>query len=153
MKEKFSIKVKVNSDRPDFRVFSSYFFGEDFHNYDSEGNSFPVSSREWTELYMCSRQVQGLWFDICWVHKEDKSILEVTSDKLENVNTIAYFLAKETNGLIIDNTDSIIPFETLKNKMGDFDLESRLISADKSIWRKSSEANQYPNLEDEKNNV
>ncbi len=146
MNEKFSIKVKVSSERPDHRVFGSYFFGEDFHNYDSEGNSFPVSSREWTELYMRSREVQGLWFDICWVHKEDKSLLEVTSNKLENVNIIAYFLAKEANGVILDNTGNLVPIETLKNKMGDFDLESRLVLADKSIWRKSSETNKYPNL-------
>jgi hypothetical protein len=54
MNEKFSIKVKVNAERPDFRVFGAYFLGDDFHSYDSEGNSFPVSSGAWTELYMSS---------------------------------------------------------------------------------------------------
>ena len=148
MNERFSIKVNVNSERPDFRVFGTYFFGDDFHNFDSEGNSFPVSSREWTELYMKSRQNKDLWFDIGWINKESTLILEVTSDKIENVNIIAYFLAKETNGEIFDGTDKPISLDTLKNKMGNFDLKARLLLAEQSIWRKSSETNQYPNLED-----
>jgi hypothetical protein len=148
MNERFSIKVNVNSERPDFRVFGTYFFGDDFHNFDSEGNSFPVSSREWTELYMKSRQNKDLWFDIGWINKVSTLILEVTSDKIENVNIIAYFLAKETNGEIFDDTDKPISLDTLKNKMGNFDLKARLLLAEQSIWRKSSETNQYPNLED-----
>lgn len=152
MNEKFSLKVTVNSERPDFRVFGTYFFGDDFYSFDSEGNSFPVSSREWTELYMKSRQNKDLWFDIGWINKENTSILEVTSDKIENVNIIAYFLAKETNGEIFDDTDKPISLEVLKNKMGNFDLKANLLLAEESIWRKSSEINQYPNLEDGKSN-
>ncbi|NDV60548.1 hypothetical protein [Bacteroides sp. 519] len=147
MNDNYLLKVKINSKRPDFRVFGTYFFGDDFHNYDSEGNSFPVSSREWTELYMCSRQIKDLWFDISWINKDDTSILEVTSNKIENVYIIAYFLAKETNGEVFDNTDKSVPLETLKLKMGDFELERRLQLAEQSIWRKSSETNPYPNLE------
>ncbi len=147
MKDKYILRVKVNSDRPDFRVFGAYFFGDDYHNYDSEGNSSSVSSREWTELYMHSRQNKDLWFDIDKVDENNTSILEVTSDKIENVNIIAYFLAKETDGIVLDNTDRPISLEILKMKMGDFDLEKRLLFADQSIWRKSTEANPYPNIE------
>ena len=45
MSQRFDIKVKINSERPDFRVFASYFFGDDLYNYDSDGNSIPVTSR------------------------------------------------------------------------------------------------------------
>lgn len=146
MNNKFSLRVKVNSARPDFRVFGTYFFGDDFYNYDSEGNSFPVSSREWTELYMSSRQVKDLWFDINWINNNGMLILEITSNKTETVNIIAYFLAKETDGQILDNTNNIVSLDTLKSSMGNFDLEKRLLLAEQSVWRKSSETNQYPNL-------
>lgn len=147
MKEDFSLKVKVDAERPDFRVFGCYFFGDDFHEYDSEGDSFPVSSRKWTELYMCSREHKNLWFDICWVEKDDKTILKTTSDKIETVNIIAYFLAKETNGTVFDEKNNPVILESLMKNMGNFELESRLLLAEKSIWRKSSEANHYPNLD------
>ena len=62
--EKLELKVKVKSERPDFRVFACYFFGNDFHSYDSDGNSFPVTSRNWTELYMGSREIADLSFEI-----------------------------------------------------------------------------------------
>ncbi len=150
MNENFSLIVKVNAERPDFRVFGCYFFGDDFHDFDSEGDSFPVSSRNWTELYMCSRKFQKLWFDICWIEKDNKSVLNVTSDKIENVNIIAYFLAKETNGTVIDAENNPVILESLIKNMGDFELETRLLLAQKSIWRKSSETNQYPNLDLEK---
>ena len=64
MSQRFDIKVKINSERPDFRVFASYFFGDDLYNYDSDGNSIPITSKNWTELYMTSRQNSDLSFEI-----------------------------------------------------------------------------------------
>ena len=142
--EKFSIQVKINSDRPDFRIFSAYFFGDDFYDYDSDGNSFTVTSRNWTELYMCCRKNSELWFDISRI-KSEPLILEVTGQTEQIVNSIAYFLASETNGKILSE-EKIQPIEILINKMGDFDLQERLSLSKKSVWRKATEENPYPNL-------
>ncbi|HKO77913.1 MAG TPA: hypothetical protein VJU52_11875 [Flavobacterium sp.] len=145
MSQRFDIKVKINSERPDFRVFASYFFGDDLYNYDSNGNSIPVTSRNWTELYMTSRQNSNLSFEIRPTD-EDPLILEVSSEKAENANIIAYFLARETKGEILKDSNEIISLSSLIEKMGDFNLQERLSLADKSIWRKTTEANPYPNL-------
>lgn len=145
MNNRFNIKVKINSKRPDFRVFASYFFGDDLYNYDSEGNSIPVTSKNWTELYMTSRQYSDLSFEIRPIN-EDPLILEVSSEKAENANIVAYFLARETKGEILNESNEIISLNCLIEKMGDFNLQERLSLADKSIWRKTTEANPYPNL-------
>ncbi len=141
--EEFKLYVEVNYERPDFRVFASYFFGDDLHNYDSDGNSYVVTSRLWTELYMSSRELNNLWFDIYPV--KDRT-LQVKSCNEENVYRVAYFLAKETNGKVTTENDRPIFFEEMIKKMGDFNLERRLEIAEKSIWRKSSFENPYPNL-------
>ncbi len=146
--KKFSLKVKINSERPDYRVFGAFFFGEDLHNYDGDGNSYPVWSRNWTELYMCSRE-NGQSFDIS-PDNEEETILKITAERQEDVNALAYFLAKETNGEILDADNQIIDAETLKSQLGDFDLENRLRLAKESIWRQTSAENPYPNLKKEK---
>ncbi|HNF48086.1 MAG TPA: hypothetical protein PLF48_01810 [Chitinophagales bacterium] len=144
MKENYKIKVKVNSEKPDFRVLAAYFFGDDFHDYDSEGNSNPLTSKNWTYLYMCSRQNKELCFEILDIN-DNPLIFEVSSENIETVNIIAYFLARETNGEIVDEDNNIIPNENLVKKMGNFNLTERLKSADNSIWRTQEE--------DEKNRV
>ncbi|PID70499.1 hypothetical protein CSB37_02310 [bacterium DOLZORAL124_38_8] len=142
----FKLIVTVNLKRPDFRVFGSYFFGDDFYNYDSEGDAFPVTSKDWTELYMCSRQNNNLFFEIIKI-KDKPLLFEIESCNEENVYRVAYFLARETNGFVKkENGDDII-LESMFNKMGDFNLQERLKIADSSIWRKASEENPYPNLE------
>lgn len=143
--EKFSLKVQINGNRPDFRIFGVYFFGNDDHNYDSDGNSNPVYSRKWTELYMRSRENEDLWFEI-FPKEDDENILIVESDNLQTVNIITYFLAKETQGIVFE-TDKEIPLEILQKNMGNFDLTRHLLLANNSIWRQASETNPYPNLE------
>lgn len=138
MKNNNVIKVKINSERPDFRVFAAYFFGDDLHDYDSEGNSNPLTSRNWTYLYMCSRQNEELCFQILDIH-DNPLIFEVSSENIETVNIIAYYLARETNGEIVDEESNIIPIENLVKKMGNFNLTERLKSADNSVWRTSKE--------------
>jgi hypothetical protein len=132
MTEKFEIKVKINHERPDFRVFASYFFGNDFHSYDSDGDSFTVTSRNWTELYMCFRENADLSFEI-WPISENPLIVTVSSERPENAYRIAYFLARETNGVILDENNEPIDLDYVIDRLGHFDLETRLIMADKSI--------------------
>jgi hypothetical protein len=94
---------------------------------------------------MGSRQDSNLNFDIYPI-RENPLILGVSSRKAENAYRIAYFLAKETTGEILDENDEIVSLDSLIEKMGDFNLQERLLSADKSIWRQASTENPYPNL-------
>jgi len=143
--DKFKVRVKINSERPDFRLFATYLFGDDLHSYDSDGDSYPVNSRVWTELYMTSRQNAELGFAI---EKENNEplIFVVSSDREDITNAVSYFLARETTGEILDDNNRSYPFDILKNKVGNFNLDERLKLADESIWRQSSDKNPYPNL-------
>ncbi len=132
--EEYKLLVEVYAERPDFRVFADYFFGTN-HDFDSDGNSYIPTSRLWTELYMRSREVKNLWFDIYQVR--DRT-LQVTSCNEENVYRIAYFLAKETNGKVTTEKDEPIDLEAMPEKMGDFDLEKQLQIAENSVCRNSS---------------
>ncbi|MDO4727709.1 MAG: hypothetical protein Q4B43_01760 [Bacteroidota bacterium] len=98
---------------------------------------------------MASRQTPELWFDICEENNQNTDILIVISDSEAVVNHIAYFLANETQGEIFDKQNQPINADSLKDKMGDSDLENRLQLAKNSIWRTSSEQNPYPNLKND----
>lgn len=145
MRDSFSLSVNINALRPDFRVFATYFFGDDMYNYDSEGDSFQVTSKSWTELYMCSRENEALCFDI-WKINDEPLVFKVTSQTKEIVNRIAYFLSRETDGEIIDDEGNVVSAENIIQGMGNFDLAQRLELADNSIWRKATEDNPFPNL-------
>lgn len=140
----FYLKVKINSERPDFRVFTSFFFGDDFHNYDSDGNAYPAWSRHWTELYMRSRETD-VYFDIS-PDNEEETILKITASGADEVKAIAYFLAKETKGEILTADNQIVSLEKIKSEITNFKLEERLQLAQKSIWRQTSQENPFPHL-------
>ena len=138
------INVAVNSNRPDFRVFGTFLFGDEMHNYNSEGDSHEVYSRVWTELYMASRETE-LCFSIDKL-TDDPLVLEVSSKQESTMYAIAYFLARETYGEIIDKEGNTLLFSEVVSKMGNFQLKHHLELADQSIWRTSSEENPYPEL-------
>ncbi len=102
------------------------------YNYDSEGDSFEVTSKSWTELYICSREDEDLCFDI-WKVSDDPLMFLVSSKTWEIVNIIAYLLARETNGEIIDTDGTVVSPEDVTKRMGDFDLPERLRLADDSL--------------------
>ncbi len=132
------IEVQINSERPDFRLFWIFLWGEN-HNIDSDGDSWNPASREWSELYMSSREIDNETFDIGKIN-DDPLVFEVLSNNRDILNRITYFLKRETKGITKD-TD-----ETLIQNMGKgFNLEEALERADKSIWRESSLDNPYPN--------
>lgn len=136
---KHRTEVQINSERPDFRLFWIYLWGEK-HNIDSDGDSFNPASREWTELYMSSREIKNKTFEIGKI-KDEPLVFEILSDDRHILNRVTYFLKRETNGTTKE-TD-----ETLILSMGnDFNLEEALKRADESIWRKSTLDNPYPNL-------
>lgn len=146
--EKIILKVKTNTEKPDFRVFNAFFFGDDFHNTDSEGDSQEVWDRHWTELYKRSRENASKWLDISPSAYGDKTILEVSAGEESEVYALAYFLAQETQGEVFNANDVPLSVEELTQKMGDFPLQERLALAQKSIWRLSCKENPYPNVKD-----
>ena len=134
-----TIAVQINSERPDFRLFWIFLWGED-HRFDSDGDSYNPASRDWTELYMSSREIGNQTFEILKI-KDEPLVFEVSSANHCLLNRVTFFLKRETNG-ITEETD-----ETLVQNMGeDFDLEEALKRADESVWRTSSLDNPYPNI-------
>ena len=137
--QKHNLEVKINSVRPDFRVFVDYLWGAD-HNFDSDGDSYDPASRVWTELYMSSREIENQSFMIGKI-KDDPLVFEVSSENKYLLNRVVYFLKRETHGI------TQVSDETLLLNMGDdFNLEEALARADASIWRKSGPTNPFPNL-------
>jgi hypothetical protein len=94
---------------------------------------------------MKSREQENEFFEIFQI-AENPLIFEVTSENIYLVNRVAYFLCRETKGKIVDYSINENDCEMLEKELGDFNLTIALNRADKSIWRKSSLANPYPNL-------
>ena len=141
----YKIKVLVNSDRPDFRLFWIFLWGED-HSIDSDGDSYNPASRTWTWLYMSSRELKNQHFEINQVD-ENSLTFEVVSENEFLAKRVAFFLSKETNGNICWEDNNIYGFDFLADKLGDdFNLASALRRAYNSIWRKATLENPYPNL-------
>lgn len=120
------IKVIANSKLPDFRLFWIYLWGEK-HQIDSDGDSYNLASRTWTELYMSSRELENHSFEI---HKiNDKPLtFEVMSENIHLLHQVAYFLKRETQGVTVMEDDILV-----QNTGSHFNLEASLKRADLSI--------------------
>lgn len=137
------LTVMVNADRPDFRVFWSFLWGDD-HNIDSDGDSYNPASRTWTMLTMASREISNTRFEIV-PSRENKKHFKVCSKNEFMTRRVAWFLARETNGIILNGSE-IIDADVLATELGDdFNLDEALHRADTCVWRKSTLENKYPN--------
>lgn len=144
----YKITVLINSSLPDYRLFIDFMWGEG-HNIDSDGDSDNPASRNWTYLYMKSREIENEVFSIDQTVK-NSLVYEVTSSNEVIAKRAAYFLAKETNGKI-DYNDKMFQIDLFEHELGnDFDLTKALQRAAISVWRKSSLENPYPNLQEKK---
>ena len=142
----FELSIQIKNDRPDFRTVAAFLFASDSHNFDSDGNSYPVTSRQWTELYISSRVMNDYKFSVYPAH-EEPLILTIHASRKYISYAIAYFLAIETQGEIFNNTTGVILSpEYIQNKLKNFPLQKHLTFAQNSVWRKSTEDNPYPNL-------
>ncbi|MDO1451958.1 hypothetical protein Q0590_37160 [Rhodocytophaga aerolata] len=139
----------INGPRPDFRLVESFLWS-DFHNTDTDGNSYNPASRDWTELYIASRENKDEVIDINPINN-NPLILEIKASNEILGNRVAYFLAKETLGQVIykEETD-LTDADFLLDKLGsNFNLQEALERAERSIWRKSTLENPYPNLKND----
>ncbi|MBP2546865.1 hypothetical protein [Acinetobacter guillouiae] len=141
----FELSVKVSTNRPDFRVFASFLFASNTHNYDSDGDSYPLTSRHWTELYISSREIDNYTFSISPL-QNDPLILQIQTSQKSICYAIAYFLAIETQGSVFNNQGIPLSSQHIENKLKNFPLTEHLAFANESVWRNSSEDNPYPNL-------
>jgi hypothetical protein len=139
------LRILVNGNRPDFRIFSVFLWGGG-HSVDSDGDSYNPASRSWTWLHMSSRVISGEYFEINQI-SEQPLIFEVRSPNESIANRVALFLARESTGHIIGIDGSLQPYESLIDKLGhSFDLPKAFERADQSIWRQSTLEKPYPNL-------
>ena len=140
---KFYFQPKL--PRPDFRLVITFLWG-DFHNVDTDGDSYNPASREWTELYCKNREYDVEVFDTQPVLEEPLT-LQVESARAELAARVVYFLAVETCSQIVDNLNGQWQEpEWLEDQMGHFDLAAAISRSATSCWRKSTLENPYPNL-------
>lgn len=137
------LTVMVNDNRPDFRVFWSFLWGDD-HDIDSDGDSYNPASRTWTFLTMASREISNTRFEII-ASRKNSSLFTVCSKNEWITRRVAYFLARETQGTIFQEGNLVDPAELAHQLGDDFNLNEALHRADSCIWRQSTLENKYPN--------
>ncbi len=76
--------------------------------------------------------------------------MEISSTNVFIARRVAYFLARETDSPILLPDGTTQTLESLAEELGpDFDLQTALQRADKSVWRKATLEKPYPNLDAE----
>ena len=116
--------VLARGERPDYRQVIAFLWSED-QDVDSDGDSYPASSRTWTELTLITRdeRQERVDVDLC---SDNPIVLEVRSEKRSLAARVAYLLAKSTCGSVGWSPDG--PFDepdSLKAELGDdFDLDA-----------------------------
>lgn len=141
VKLKSMYQVMVNKVRPDFRVFVDLLYGFG-RNVDTEGNSCPVNSRTWTDLYIKDRESADPPIEI-YQRDRNSGLFEVESASAELMELAAIYLFESCGKSMLFNNQPIYDDEKskLQNK---YSLE--LQRARRSIWHKSSNDNPYPNI-------
>jgi len=135
------IEVVIEKERPDFRVMIDLIYGHG-HKVDTDGDSFKVFSRTWTELYIKDRESDDPAIEI-YVNENSPNIFEVKceDEELEKLAALYLFLycglSMKHNGALIDEHH----IEALKGEYA-----TNLSRANNSVWHSSCESNPYPNI-------
>ncbi len=132
--------VHVIGPRPDFRVFVALLYS-DMHNVDTEGNSLPVHSRQWTYLCIKDRESEDPPVEIA--AQEDTDYFEIESEDQRLEQLAALYLFRFCGDGIEADGRAIPPDEEAALSTR-YSVE--LARAGRSIWHKSSERIPYPNL-------
>ncbi len=145
--DEVQILVEVHGPRPDFRTVISFLWS-DFHNVDSDGNSFDPASREWTMLYLCSREFDDESVTV-EPASEEPLRLQVSSSTPYFAKAVAYFIAVWTSGKLLDVT-GLVEYDAsdvAKDLEMAFAITNRMDRARNSIWNDSTTNRPFPNLE------
>lgn len=133
--------VIVNRPRPDFRVFIDLLYGPDTA-VDSDGDSDPVWSREWHDLYLRARESDAPKVEI-YAAPETPDKFGICSEDYYLTELAAFYLFLHCGDRISKDGKSLTQsdLETFRSK---YALEIK--RAEASIWHNSSDDCPYPNL-------
>jgi hypothetical protein len=115
--------VRVGGPRPDFRLVLAFVWGDEVDT-DTDGDSRPVDSREWTELYAQNRGRKDEVFDVLPA-ADEPLVLRVQSEHEWLAAAVAHLLAETTGGGVSDQAEG--PFgsaESVLPRVGAFDIPS-----------------------------
>lgn len=139
-----TLYVLARGERPDFRQVIAFLWSED-QDVDSDGDSYPASSRTWTELTLITRNEPEERVDVdpC---SDNPLVLQVVSEKRSLAARVAYLLAKHTCGAVGRSPDG--PFDepdSVKAEVGaDFDLDAAQTRFYNTKYARSTLENPYP---------
>ena len=134
-------RVTIHQNRPDFRVLIDLMYGAG-RNVDTDGDSIPVNSRIWTELYIADRESHTPHIQIN-ASRSDPNIFEVKSESQELETLGALYLFLYCGISISDGSHELDQSEIqyLKERYA-----VQLQRAENSIWHLSSDQRPYPNI-------
>jgi len=132
-------KVKVKSKRPDFRVFIDLLYGHN-HNVDTDGDAYPVYSKNWKELFIASREKLNSSIEII-ANDQNQELFEISSLE-EDLELIGALYLYEYCGSSIIKDDKELSLESINNLRNKFLIE--LERGRKSIWHESNVNNPFP---------
>ena len=138
------IYVLAKGERPDYRQVIAFLWSEDY-DVDSDGDSYPASSRTWTELTLITRNERGERVDVdpC---SDKPLVLQVRSEKRSLAARVAYLLAKHTGGAVGWSPDGTFDEpNSLKPEIGDdFDLDAAHTRFHNTKYARSTLEDPYP---------
>ena len=132
-------RVRVVGNRPDFRVFIGLLYS-DLHNVNTDGDSFSVESRDWTNLYVKDRESDDPSVEI--IEELTGPYFEVSSDS-ERLETIVALYLMEYCGDSIERNSLELPESAIGELRTKYEKE--LERGRTSVWHQSSPDVPYPN--------
>lgn len=131
--------VRVNGERPDFRVFTDLLYPPG-RNFDSDGDASDPACRNWTWLYLRDRESDAAPLEI-EAFTDDIQLFAIRSDDSEQAALAALYLLRYCGTTLTRNGTPLDPIEIdiLQAR-----FESQLRRADASKWHRSSTQNPYP---------
>jgi hypothetical protein len=113
---------------------------------DTDGNSRPASSREWTELYAQNRDRPDEVFNV-FPTSAKPLVLQVQSEKEWLAAAVAHLLAETTAGGVSDRAAGPFgPAEGILSRAGGFDMPAVWERFHTSVFQRSTLDDPYPNL-------
>ncbi|XXF07212.1 hypothetical protein J3Q00_14290 [Pseudomonas sp. D2-3] len=132
--------VRIVRDRPDFRVFIDLLYGIGRH-VDTDGNAESVTSRNWTELYLCDRESDDPFVEIYEAQGQPGIlVVESSNDRLMQLTALYLYLESGSSISVRSQTLSSANIEALADQYR-FELDR----AKASVWHFSSPQSPYPN--------
>ncbi|MCP8465612.1 hypothetical protein NK553_16810 [Pseudomonas sp. ZM23] len=135
--------VRVNGERPDFRVFIDLLFGAGC-NVDSDGDARSPSARDWAWLYLREREERSAAVEI-QACADDPGLFGIHSENPELATLAALYLLHRC-GSILTHHGAPLDGATLESMHQRFGAQ--LARADASHWHRSTTRTPYPTATD-----